>query len=174
MNVYVRIAVLAFAISLLLFLLSNLVATGQPWLGVQLRTKTLFACFASIYLPLTAGVMVQILQRHPPWSKLMIRAIAVPLLALTLGLFVSVAVAIFGDHGLSLDIYMRFLHVTDANWEQMHDLYFQAELLGMIKTFLECFKPITLSIGFSTVIFMVIYDIARENILKRKHAGLSG
>jgi hypothetical protein len=165
---FITIAVVTFTISFLTSLLLQIgITTGaMPWFGFQLRVAEVFMCLASIYLPLTAGIACQILQRKYPWTNPARRLFGTWLLGLTFGLSVSALVAIIGPHGTGqfhVQRYMAIMHdETAESWDQRIKLSRQLESLGMQKTFLECFVPIAVLFGFLTPALMTVYDVFRE------------
>ncbi len=129
-------AVLAFTISLLIsmYLWLNVCTGAMPWLGVQLEAVELFACLASLFLPLCVGFGIQILQRKPPWSKPARRMVGAWLVGATVGLVVSVFVAIFGPHDTAQfhapDYYAsksKYSSVTGMTKENLPNLGISAE-----------------------------------------------
>src|SRR5262249_35978293 len=71
MKPYVVKAVVALTICVLSSIGLNLFLDfgAMPWLVFKLFVWESFVCFASLYLPLTAGIFMQILRRKQEWSQ---------------------------------------------------------------------------------------------------------
>jgi hypothetical protein len=135
---------------------------AAPWIIDPLQVKAVFVCLAAAYIPLIPCIVGHICCQKGLCSIPVIRIVAGGLLGSSIGVVIAGAFAIFGENGLEQFHRDEFVGLLCGGRsmpirEQALQLLPQAELLGMVKSFLNIVMPIVLSFGCFTLLAIELY-----------------